>query len=117
MVSGYIGGGCRETVGQALSEAQWLDRVVDTAKLHGWSVAHFRPARTERGWRTPMQGHAGFPDLVLARDGVVILAELKTNTGRPTVEQKAWLTQLGGHSRLWRPKNWPEVLRELKGPR
>jgi len=35
-----------------LSEADFESRVVDFARLLGWRVAHFRPARTAKGWRT-----------------------------------------------------------------
>jgi len=54
---------------RAMTEQQLLDAIVQAAKLHGWMVAHFRPALTAKGWRTPMQGDPGFPDLVLARKG------------------------------------------------
>lgn len=47
----------------------------------GWDHVHFRPARTEKGWRTSASGTmaAGWPDLVLvrARDKRLIFAELK----------------------------------------
>jgi len=97
-----------------VTEADYQQRVLDTAVLLGWHVAHFRPARTARGWRTPMQGQPGFPDLVLARGGTVILAELKTDRGQPKPDQLAWLDALGEHGRLWRPRDWTDVLAELK---
>lgn len=97
-----------------VSEDAFKDTLIDTAIRYGWTVAHFRPARTERGWRTPMQGHKGFPDLVLARAGRVIFAELKSATGRPTKEQRAWLAAVGVHGRLWRPADWPTIVAELR---
>jgi hypothetical protein len=98
----------------SLSEADFQRRVMDTARLAGWMVAHFRPAQTQRGrWVTPMAGDKGFPDLVLAREGRLLLAELKTDTGKPTAEQQAWLAELGAHGRLWRPRNWEAVLLDL----
>ncbi len=60
-----------------------------------------------------MAGDKGFPDLVLAREGQLILAELKTDTGKPTDEQRAWLAALGAHGRLWRPAHWDEVQHTL----
>ena len=99
-----------------LSEADFQRRVMDAARAHGWRVAHFRPAMTQRGrWVTPMAGDTGFPDLVLAKGGLVLLAELKTDTGRATPAQEAWLSAVGGHGRLWRPKNWEAVLLDLAG--
>lgn len=96
-----------------MTEADFQGRIIDAAKVHGWRVAHFRPAKTARGWRTPMQGDVGFPDLVLARRGVLVLAELKDATRRVEPEQQLWLDQLGSHGRLWRPKDWPAVLAEI----
>jgi hypothetical protein len=80
----------------AASEADLQAMLVRAAMLRGWMVAHFRPAPSSRGWRTPVEGNAGFPDLVLARDGVVFAWELKGQGGRPTLEQTAWLGALDG---------------------
>src|SRR5690606_28778418 len=60
----------------------------------GWKVHHTRPARTDKGWRTPLQGDAGYPDLTMARRGRVVIAELKSESGRVTREQAAWLEHL-----------------------
>lgn len=98
-----------------MTEAEFQDRVIATARLYGWMVHHARPARMADGrWRTPVQGDRGFPDLVLAhtRHGRVF-AELKSDTGRLTPEQKAWLAVLGGV--VWRPRDWPHVLDVLQG--
>lgn len=106
-----------------MTEAQLQDRVVDLAKARGWRVAHFRPARTKDGsWRTPVQGDKGFPDIVLARDGRVIFAELKSETGRLGEGQAEWLQNLedgpDAHDhvlvRLWRPSDWPEITEVLE---
>ena len=99
------------------SEADFTAWVIDVAKLHGWLVHHVRPAWTAKGYRTPVQGDAGAPDLLLARDGVVVLAELKTQTGRVRPEQEAWLAACGPSARLWRPADRPAVLALLRTPR
>ena len=54
-----------------MTERVWQADVVALAKANSWMVAHFRPAKTAEGWRTPVEGHAGFVDLVLARGEVV----------------------------------------------
>lgn len=99
------------------TEAEWQRTVIECAQLHGWRVAHFRPARTDRGWRTPVQADgAGFPDLVLARYGELIFAELKSERGKVRPEQADWLDHLEGQGRevhLWRPSDWPEVRERL----
>jgi hypothetical protein len=99
---------------RTLSEAAFMTRVIDYARLRGWRVAHFRPARTAAGWRTPLTGDAGFPDLVIARRGDVRLIELKSSTGRPTAAQLAWLHAAGSHGALWRPDDWPLIVQTLK---
>lgn len=103
--------------GLPLSEDDLQQRILDAAMVHRWRVCHVRPARTAAGWRTPIQGHAGLPDLILARDGVVLLAELKDSTGKPTLDQAAWLAAAGPNGRLWRPADWPAILAELAAPR
>lgn len=102
---------------RAVAETDFTRAVLDLARLRGWKVTHFRPARTEKGWRTPVQGDAGFVDVVLARDGVVIHAELKTTKGRMTKEQAEWAIALGDSHRLWRPADLPAIARELSRPR
>lgn len=101
-----------------MSETAHQSRLIDTAILHGWRVAHFRPARTEHGWRTPVEGHTGLQDLVLARAGVVLLAECKKGGGRWAWQpgQREWRDAAGPHSRLWVPENWEEALAELSRP-
>ena len=97
-----------------MNETQFLQRVVDTATLYGWLVCHFRPARTERGWRTAIQGDSGFVDLVLARGGKVIHAELKAGRGKPSPDQISWGVAIGETYRLWYPDDWDEILAELR---
>lgn len=97
---------------KSLSEAEFTSQVLEFAKLHRWRRAHFRPAMTSKGWRTPVQGDgAGFPDLVLVRGPELVIAELKVNS-KVTPEQQEWLLAFGGAGAkvfVWRPKNWPEI--------
>lgn len=99
-----------------LTEAQWTTWVIDTARWHGWMATHFRPALTARGYRTAVQGDNGFVDIVLARAGVVILAELKVGRGRLRPEQKQWAAAIGAQHRLWKPEDRDQVLAELARP-
>jgi VRR-NUC domain len=97
-----------------LTEAAFQQRVIDLARLRGWRCCHFRPAPTVAGWRTPVTGDPGFPDLALARAGRLLAVELKSERGRLSPDQAAWLAQLGDHGRLWRPSNWTEIIKELQ---
>ncbi|MGL5908712.1 MAG: VRR-NUC domain-containing protein [Phycicoccus sp.] len=101
--------------GVVMTEAAWTTWVIDLARWHGWHVSHFRPARTAAGWRTAVQGHPGFPDLVLARAGLVLFRELKTDRGVVTAEQRAWLAAIGDHADVWRPRDRDLVIDTLAG--
>ena len=100
-------------------ERDFQRAVIDLARLMGWRVHHTRPALTRRGrWLTPIQGDAGFPDLVLVRAGRVIFAELKCNGVRPTPQQQAWLDALascaGVECYLWTPADWKTIIDTLR---
>lgn len=74
-----------------MTEADLMRAVTDLATILGWEWAHFRPAQTSKGWRTPVSGPLGkgFPDLLLIREsnGQVLFAELKADGGRVSQEQ------------------------------
>jgi hypothetical protein len=94
-----------------MPENELLKCVVALAKYHGWLCAHFRPALTNKGWRTPVEADgAGFPDLVLAKVrnvfAVVLFVELKSQKGKLSEAQKAWRDILYPTYYLWRPGDW-----------
>jgi hypothetical protein len=93
----------------AMTEAELLDNVIALGHLFGWKIAHFRPALTKHGWRTPVSADGkGFPDLVLTRDRVVF-AELKSHRGSLADEQVDWqhaLVSAGAEYHVWRPDDW-----------
>lgn len=105
------------TVLPAVLEKDWQRDVIQLARTLGWTVAHFRPAQTTKGWRTPVQADgAGFPDLVLARDRVVF-AELKTSRGKLRPDQQHWhdtLHTAGAETYVWRPDDLDQVLAALQ---
>ncbi len=90
-----------------VSEDDLLDAVLDLAKTLGLRTAHFRPAQTAQGWRTPVSGDGkGWPDLVLVGPGGVLFRELKSARGAASVEQRLWLNVLalaGQDTGVWRP--------------
>lgn len=107
----------KATIKPRLTEAQFTAQVIQLAGICGWKSAHFRAARTARGWRTPCQGDAkGWPDLVLVRGRRVIYAELKVGRNRLTPEQQQWRDALrcaGQDVRLWTDRDWAEITRTL----
>lgn len=105
---------------RGLTEQQFTDQVLALARLCGWRRAHFRPARTTKGWRTAVQGDGkGFPDLVLIHEqrGLLVVAELKVGNNRPSPEQKAWLrafAAVGARTFTWWPRDWPQIEQLLR---
>ncbi len=92
----------------------------DLATLRGWTWCGFRPARQkidgEEQYRTPLVGQKGLPDRILARNGVVLLVELKTDTGRLSEGQKIWAEALKGVMGYYvlRPSDWADIDRILE---
>lgn len=93
-----------------MNEAQLQEAVIECAQVLRWRVAHFRAAKTDKGWRTPVSADgAGFPDLVLVRDGRLIFAELKGDGGNTRPSQQTWLytlEQTAAEVYVWKPADW-----------
>lgn len=102
------------------TEREWQQTVIEALRLFGWRLTHFRPAQTKIGWRTPLEGDAGFPDIVAVRDGWMLALELKSERGRATPEQQAWLADLakvpGVVAAIVRPSQWRWLEVVLKRP-
>ena len=100
-----------------MTEAELQTRVLELARWHRWLAHHDRPARTRDGWRTPVQGDAGYPDLTLAGHGRLVLVELKSDRGRLDGAQETWRDALrriaGIEYYVWRPKDWDVVQQVL----
>lgn len=90
-------------------ESQFQAQVIQLARINQWKVFHPAKMQARDGtWRTALQGDKGWPDLVLAhKDRGLIVAELKTDTGKVSFEQQAWLTHLApwAEVHVWRPKD------------
>lgn len=100
------------------TEKDFMAVVTDYAKLRGWRVYHTFDSR---------HSAAGFPDLVLVRPPRLVFAELKSEGGKLTPEQKAWieaLKEIGAFDRLtfrdipevyvWWPRDHEQVIETLK---
>lgn len=110
-----------------VSEAQWQEQVFDTLHLHGWKVAHFRPAQLKdkdgkARWVTPVAADGkGFPDLLCthAKAGDILVAELKTEYASATPEQYQWLAWFeaaGVDAYVWKPSMVDEVIARIAAP-
>lgn len=96
----------RRDLALAMSEGELQQNVIDMAHAFGWLVSHARPARTAKGWRTATQGDVGAPDLLLARSGVVLHIELKTERGKLSVGQREWAAEMEWSYIVWLPSDW-----------
>lgn len=97
-------GGAEET------ERDFQRWVTDLATWFGWRWWHDVDSR---------RNFAGLPDLILARRGRLIFAELKRQQGQVRPEQAEWLAVLGSigggvEVHLWRPADRAEIERILR---
>jgi hypothetical protein len=91
------------SVNYALSEKQFMQQVIRLARLQHWSVYHVYDAR---------RSTEGFPDGWFVREGVLLVREFKTETGRVTPAQQWWLAALaacGLDAKVWRPSDWAQI--------
>lgn len=90
------------------TEKQFMQAVIAYARAHGWKVHH---TFDERG------SEPGFPDLQMARDGVLLLIECKREVGRLTAAQAAWMRELEivemVDAVVWRPSDWDYIQQVL----
>jgi hypothetical protein len=105
----------RAVLDLAISEEEFMQQVLDCARLCGFLCYHTRDSR---------RSVPGFPDTVLVhpgrpgRPGTVLFVELKRQGGRLTVDQKQWrdvLLAAGARWFCWRPDQWDEIEVTLKG--
>jgi hypothetical protein len=106
-------------VGGKVTEKELRETLVRAARNFGWRV-YFT-------WSS-MHSPAGFPDLCMVKGDRLVFAELKTEKGKVTPEQQAWLDaleacRLGAQERVtqghapevyvWRPADLDAAYRVL----
>jgi VRR-NUC domain len=100
-----------------VSEDDFQKSVCEALTAFGWRWTHFRPARTGTGWRTPLSGSPGYPDISAVRGDRILFVELKTANGKLRDEQRSWLSALGAAGaevHCWRPSDWPVIERLIR---
>jgi hypothetical protein len=99
------------------TERECEDTIIEAAMTFGWRVHAERPARSAKGWRTPIQGHAGFPDLVLVRGSLLWFVELKRKPNKIEHAQQEWIIALGATGALvsivWVPEGLDDFVAQL----
>jgi hypothetical protein len=84
-------------IARSISERELSQWTVDLARLLQWRVARWPT------WRSTGTD-SGVPDLLLARDGVVLLIELKREAGKLSPTQEEWAQHALVY--VWRPSQW-----------
>lgn len=101
-----------------MSEAEFTTTLVQLFSLNRWMVYHALPAMHREGrWVTATQGHTGFPDLICARGGLVIAAELKVGKNQLSRAQENWRYAFGDGCVpffVWRPKDMQQIVKIAK---
>lgn len=90
------------------SEKGFQQTVIDLAHLRRWLTYHTFDSR---------HSAAGFLDLVLVRGQRLIFAELKSETGKLSPQQKSWFCALMAANQevyVWRPVDWNDIQRILE---
>jgi len=110
----------KSQIREAISEKDFSRQVEDLLNLFGWQWCHFRPARTEHGWRTALSGHQGFPDYIAVKSSRLLIFELKTEKGKVSPAQQEWLDALSNvgdkdvQVYLWRPSDLDTIVEALR---
>ena len=117
----------KQIKGLHISEEEFQNRTIELAQRFGWRVAHFRAAKTEHGWRTPVSADgSGFPDVVAVKGNKILFIEFKSNRGCHTESQKEWIARLGQAARsekcevyvaTWRPRDDDGIVKFLTADR
>lgn len=105
------------------SERSFQGQVVAYARMTGWVAWEDKATnmpRACRRCRAPIQwprNAAGHPDLLLIRVPRVVWAELKSERGRLSDDQRAWIAALrasGQEVYIWRPSDFEAIERILR---
>lgn len=89
-----------------VTENQFRGAVIELAEWCGWRAYGIRRSDGVLLSDTAI----GFPDLVIAKAGRLLIPELKRDRDTRTPDQLAWAAALPESVyRLWTPADWPEI--------
>lgn len=105
---------------RATTEEELLLAVTEAMSFFGWRWTH-----TRRSDKALTMGDPGVPDIIAARHPRVLFVELKSETGKLTTEQMAWVLaiagqkpdeRLPGHPQIyvWRPSDLDRAIETLR---
>lgn len=86
---------------EQMTESEFRDWIAGTGRAHGWLV------------HSHDESNVAAPNLILARDGALILARVKAERANVTEAQAEWLDELGRvpgvHVHTFRPSDMAAV--------
>ena len=98
-----------DVVLKATTEAQYQKQIVDLAEACGWLVWHDND---------PRRNSAGLPDLLMVRGPVLLFIEVKTEKGKVSPEQEAFIGRLKQvkyvHADVVRPRHFEQIAQVLR---
>lgn len=65
-----------------ITEKQFMAQIVQLARLCGWLVYHTHDSR---------RSEPGFPDLLMLKDGRIVVFECKVGKNKLTADQERWM--------------------------
>ena len=106
------------TLVDAISERDFQKQIEDALTLFSWRWVHFRTSIGHKGrYQTAMRGNKGFPDIMAVRSETVIYAELKSEKGTLSDDQRAWADDLrdaGETVYCWHPSDIDSIIEILR---
>ncbi len=96
------------------SEGDFATWVEARFAILDFKVAHFRPAKTDKGWRTAVSCDGkGYPDYNALKPPRCLFVEIKSENGKVSPEQAQWLNSFAGievvETYLWFPSDREEI--------
>lgn len=100
-------------------EKHFAKQVEYLLDVNGWVWKHDETSmRPDGRFATAFRGKRGFPDYIAVRGDRIILAELKSETGRLSQGQKDWLEAFRFTNKVevfvWRPKDFDDIRKVLR---
>lgn len=99
----------RRLLDAAQSERRYQDQIVQLAEANGWHVWHDNDSR---------RNDAGLPDLLLIRGAVLLFLEVKTEKGKVSLAQEAFIERLKQvkyvEADVARPRHWEQIAAVLR---
>lgn len=107
-----------------LTEKAWQAQVLTLARMFQWKPWHDQATNAPRACphcKTPLhlpRNDPGWPDLFLLRGDTLVIAELKSDRGSTTPEQRDWLKAFRAVRRIavfvWKPRDVDQITKVLR---